>query len=42
MALLHNHGMRNSHMCTLATTCSYRIYFWQRGGNQLQPSAAFV
>jgi len=44
VALLHNHWMRNAHMCTLAimATCSYGIYFWRRGGNRLQPSAAFV
>jgi len=36
--LLHNHRMRNAHMCTLAivlATCSYRIYFWHTGGNRL-------
>jgi len=38
MALLHNHGMRNTHMCKLAivmATCSNGIYIWQMGGNQL-------
>jgi len=42
-ALLHNHRMRNLHMCTLAivvATCSYGIYFWQTGSNRLQPTAA--
>ena len=37
-ALLHNHRMRNAHMCILAivmATCSYRIYFWRTGGNRL-------
>jgi len=42
---LHNHRMRNAHMCALAivmATCSYGIYFWWRGGNRLEPNAAFV
>jgi len=37
-ALLHNHRIRNANMCTLdivTATCSYRIYFWRRGGNRL-------
>ena len=41
-ALLHEHWMRNPHMCTLAivmATCSYGIYFWQRVGNLLLPGA---
>jgi len=35
---LHNHLIRNEHMCALAivmVTCSYEIYFWRMGGNQL-------
>ena len=35
---LHNHWMRNVHMCALAivmTTCSYGINFWRMGGNRL-------
>jgi len=38
VALLHNHRMRNAHMCTLAivmATCSYGICFWQMGSNRL-------
>jgi len=35
---LHNHWIRNAHMCALAivmATCSYGIYFWRTGGNRL-------
>ena len=35
---LHNHWMRDAHMCTLAivmATCSYGIYLWRTGGNRL-------
>ena len=42
---LHNHRMRNVHMCTLAiviATCSYGIYFCRTGGKWLKPNAAFV
>ena len=42
---LHNHWMRNAHMCALAivmATCSYRIYFWRMCGNRLYRNAAFV